>query len=132
MTCLRCNGSGKERKRPNYPALGCFWCEGSGFEPGYPREEDRRRRPLILEAKARRPGAVQYCATQPIRCGYIEVGKLGIGWDCGHNHRGEQDAKGCAQAALALLVKVGWAVRSRASGMTWWKAEGILPLEEGR
>jgi len=33
MKCLRCNGSGKERKRPNLPAMPCYWCEGTGIEP---------------------------------------------------------------------------------------------------
>jgi DnaJ-class molecular chaperone len=33
MKCLRCNGSGKERKRPNLPAQPCYWCQGTGQEP---------------------------------------------------------------------------------------------------
>jgi hypothetical protein len=33
MTCLRCNGTRKERKRPNMAARACYWCQGSGLEP---------------------------------------------------------------------------------------------------
>lgn len=33
MKCLRCNGTGKERKRPNLPVKPCYWCEGTGIEP---------------------------------------------------------------------------------------------------
>ena len=40
MKCLRCNGTGKERKRPNLPALPCYWCEGSGVEPGMGKDTD--------------------------------------------------------------------------------------------
>lgn len=33
MKCLRCNGTGYERKRPNFPRQPCYWCEGTGREP---------------------------------------------------------------------------------------------------
>ena len=33
LACLRCNGTGYERKRPNLPREPCRWCEGTGTEP---------------------------------------------------------------------------------------------------
>ena len=33
MRCLRCDGSGFERKKPNLPRKPCYWCEGTGKEP---------------------------------------------------------------------------------------------------
>lgn len=37
MKCLRCHGTGRGtgifRKRPNRPAVPCYWCEGTGREP---------------------------------------------------------------------------------------------------
>lgn len=40
MKCLRCNGTGKERKRPNLPVIPCYWCEGTGVEPTDPPRKE--------------------------------------------------------------------------------------------
>ena len=33
MKCLRCNGKGTERKKPNQPRKVCQWCGGTKVEP---------------------------------------------------------------------------------------------------
>lgn len=57
MTCLRCNGTGYERKQPNIPRIACQWCLGSGIEPTQ-AEVEKGREPVTEDGKTMRQEAV--------------------------------------------------------------------------